>query len=61
MKETSETIAMKLVLCALCTVLIAGPATAMGLTSPDIHDGAAIGKEQVYTRCGGQNSDRDRQ
>ena len=37
------------------TVLIANPAAAMELTSPDIRDGAPIAKEQVYTRCGGQN------
>jgi hypothetical protein len=30
-------------------------ASAMELTSPDVHEGAPIAKEQVYTRCGGQN------
>ena len=32
-----------------------GQANAMELTSLDIKDGAAIAKEQVYTRCGGDN------
>src|SRR5437764_14550354 len=27
----------------------------MGFTGLELHEGAAIGKEQVYTRCGGQN------
>jgi Raf kinase inhibitor-like YbhB/YbcL family protein len=55
MKESPETIAMKLALNALCALLIAGPAAAMELTSPDIREGAPIAKEQVYTRCGGEN------
>jgi Raf kinase inhibitor-like YbhB/YbcL family protein len=55
MKETPETTAMRLAFYALCTVLITNPAAAMELTSPDIRDGAPIAKEQVYTRCAGQN------
>jgi Raf kinase inhibitor-like YbhB/YbcL family protein len=55
MEESPETTAMKLAGYALCAVLIAGPAAAMGLTSPDIRNGAPIPIEQVYTRCGGQN------
>jgi Raf kinase inhibitor-like YbhB/YbcL family protein len=55
MEESLETTAMKLAGYALCTVLITGPAAAMELTSPDIRDGAPIAKDQVYTRCGGQN------
>ncbi len=35
--------------------LCANSAAAMELKSPDIHEGAPIAKEQVYTRCGGQN------
>jgi Raf kinase inhibitor-like YbhB/YbcL family protein len=55
MKARPETIAMKLAVTALCAALFAGPAAAMQLTSPDIHDGETIAKEQVYTRCGGGN------
>jgi hypothetical protein len=55
MEETPETTAMKVAPYALYVILIAGPAAAMELTSPDIRDGAPIAKEQVYTRCGGQN------
>lgn len=55
MEESPETIAMKLALTAVCAVLVAGPAAAMQLTSPDIRDGAPIATEQVYTRCGGGN------
>lgn len=36
-------------------LLAATSAFALELTSPDLHDGATIAKEQVYTRCGGQN------
>lgn len=46
---------MRLAAYAICAVLVAGPAAAMELTSPDIREGAPIAKEQVYTRCGGQN------
>jgi Raf kinase inhibitor-like YbhB/YbcL family protein len=55
MNDGPETIAMKLAVYAVCAALVAGPAAAMQLTSPDIRDGAAIAKEQVYTRCGGGN------
>jgi len=55
MEESPETIAMKLTVGAICAVLAAGPAAAMELSSPDIHEGSPISKEQVYTRCGGQN------
>jgi len=55
MEESPETIAMKLALNVLCAVFLAGPAAAMQLTSPDIREGAPIAKQQVYTRCGGQN------
>ncbi|HEX3944175.1 MAG TPA: YbhB/YbcL family Raf kinase inhibitor-like protein [Rhizomicrobium sp.] len=40
---------------ALLGILYVNSAAAMELISPDIHDGAPIAKEQVYTRCGGQN------
>ncbi|HEX3652018.1 MAG TPA: YbhB/YbcL family Raf kinase inhibitor-like protein [Rhizomicrobium sp.] len=46
---------MKHVGYGLFGLICATSASAMGLTSPDIHEGAAIAKEQVYTRCGGQN------
>jgi Raf kinase inhibitor-like YbhB/YbcL family protein len=36
-------------------MLNAAQAQALTLTSPDIADGGAINKEQVYTRCGGGN------
>ena len=42
----------------LLSVALAGFATsasALELSSPDIREGAQIGKEQVYTRCGGSN------
>ena len=42
-------------LLSLPFVLFASTAFALELTSPDIHEGAMIAKEQVYTRCGGQN------
>jgi len=44
--------------CVLAFVLALsspGFAFAMKLTSPDIQDGASIAREQVYTRCGGEN------
>lgn len=40
---------------ALLAVLWAGHAAAMGLTSSDIRDGAQIGLQQIYPRCGGAN------
>jgi Raf kinase inhibitor-like YbhB/YbcL family protein len=40
---------------ALSAALGATSASAMELTSPDVHDGGPIAKEQVYARCGGQN------
>jgi len=40
---------------ALVLIVSAQSADAFELQSPDIHNGAAIGLEQVYTRCGGQN------
>jgi hypothetical protein len=36
-------------------ILSAQPAGAFELQSPDIHNGAPIAPEQVYTRCGGKN------
>ena len=42
-------------LLSLPLLFVATTAFALELTSPDIHDGAMISKEQVYTRCGGQN------
>jgi Raf kinase inhibitor-like YbhB/YbcL family protein len=54
MEESPETIAMRALL-SLPFVLFATSAFALELHSPDIHDGAPIAKEQVYTRCGGQN------
>lgn len=56
MEESPETIAMKLALNAACVVLLASPAVALELSSPDIREGAPIAREQVYTRCGGQNA-----
>ncbi|MBV9571982.1 MAG: YbhB/YbcL family Raf kinase inhibitor-like protein [Alphaproteobacteria bacterium] len=41
---------------ALFGVVCAKSALALELSSPDIHDGAALALEQVYTRCGGQNT-----
>lgn len=55
MEESPETIAMQLALIFLNALLLVSPAAAMQVTSPDIHNGAPIAKEQVYTRCGGQN------
>src|SRR4051794_35927991 len=55
MDESPETIAMKIVWVALSVVLGASSASAMELSSPNIHEGSPISKEQVYTRCGGQN------
>jgi len=40
---------------ALFGMICASSASAMELTSPDLHEGTPIAKEQVYTRCGGQN------
>jgi Raf kinase inhibitor-like YbhB/YbcL family protein len=40
---------------AVFGVICTTSASAMELTSPDIHEGSPIAKEQVYTRCGGQN------
>jgi hypothetical protein len=36
-------------------ILIAAQAHALTLSSPELADGGAINKEQVYTRCGGGN------
>ena len=36
-------------------VLFATSASALELSSPNIHEGATIPQEQVYSRCGGQN------
>jgi len=55
MEESLETIAMRIASIILLVALGATSAAAMELTSPDIRNGAAISKEQVYTRCGGQN------
>lgn len=55
MEESLETIAMRVAWIVLAVALGATSAAAMELTSPDIRDGASISKEQVYTRCGGQN------
>lgn len=38
----------------LCT-LFATPALAFEIQSPDIAQGAKMSKDQVYTRCGGEN------
>lgn len=40
---------------ALLALAWAGPAAAMELSSPDIHDGGEIALEHVYPRCGGAN------
>src|SRR4051812_7038946 len=40
---------------AVLLIMPAQPAGAFELQSPDIHNGAPIAPEQVYTRCGGQN------
>jgi hypothetical protein len=34
---------------------LAAPATALQLTSTELHEGGQVPLEQVYTRCGGQN------
>jgi hypothetical protein len=39
----------------LLLVLLASPAAAFELKSPDITDGQRMSKAQVYTRCGGDN------
>src|SRR5436305_15226073 len=46
---------MRWIVPAAAAMAIVTPAAAMQLTSPDIHEGAPIALEQVYTRCGGQN------
>lgn len=46
---------MKKILVGLFASIIATSAAAMELTSPDLKDGGAIAKEQIYTRCGGKN------
>lgn len=42
-------------LMSLTFVFFATSAFALELSSPDIHEGAMISKEQVYTRCDGRN------
>lgn len=46
---------MRTILSAIVLGWSATCANALELTSPDIKEGAQIGKEQVYTRCGGSN------
>ena len=36
-------------------IISGAPASALTLVSPDLADGGAIGAEQMYMRCGGQN------
>jgi Raf kinase inhibitor-like YbhB/YbcL family protein len=55
MPDGPETIAMKRTVLTLLALLCAPPASALELTSPDVHEGAAINVQHVYTRCGGQN------
>ena len=55
MVDGPETIAMNRFVFALFGALCATSASAFELVSPDVHDGAALALEQVYTRCGGQN------
>ena len=42
-------------LLSLPVLVFATSAVALELSSPDVHEGTMINKEQVYTRCGGQN------
>ncbi len=42
-------------LAGVLALMIAGPAAAMQLTSPDFAEGATIAKAQVYPMCGGEN------
>jgi Raf kinase inhibitor-like YbhB/YbcL family protein len=55
MARSPETTAMQYSWFVLSATLCATSASAMDLSSPEIHEGAPIAKEQVYTRCGGQN------
>ena len=40
---------------AIVFLMWAAPVGAMDLHSPDLADGAAIARAQIYTRCGGSN------
>ena len=46
---------MRAVSASLLASLVALPAAAMDISSPDVKPGAPIAPAQVYPRCGGQN------
>jgi Raf kinase inhibitor-like YbhB/YbcL family protein len=46
---------MRSALACVLVSLIAAPAAAMGLSSPDLAPGAAIAPAQIYPGCGGRN------
>lgn len=46
---------MRMLLSMLTAMALSTSASAMELTSPQLKPGAAIAKEQIYKRCGGEN------